>query len=221
MWYNILYDEKRGRRMKIERYGDTGMAANCYLLTDDRETAAVIVDPSVSYRELLAARGRPLPPLTAVLLTHAHYDHMIAIEEWRGLAPLALHRADAPALGNPVLNVYRMFGVQENGTSPAERLLEEGDVITVGAETLTVLHTPGHTPGSVCYRAKDLLLSGDTLFAGTIGRTDLPGGQEDAMRHSLGRLFALDGQIALYPGHGPQTTVEREKKYNPYVQWSK
>ena len=207
--------------MKIERYGDTGMAANCYLLTDDKETAAVIVDPSVPYAELLSRRGRDLPPITAVLLTHAHYDHMIAIEDWRQRAPLALHRADAPALGNPYLNVYRMFGVQENGTSPADQLLEEGDVITVGAETLTVLHTPGHTPGSVCYAANGILLSGDTLFAGTIGRTDLPGGQEEAMRHSLGRLFALDEDTMLYPGHGPQTSVAREKKYNPYAQWSK
>ena len=207
--------------MRIERYGDNGMAANCYLLTDDAETAAVIVDPSVPYNEVLSHRGRKIPPITAVLLTHAHYDHMIAIEDWRSRAPLAVHRADAPALSNAVLNVYRMFGAQENGTSPAERLLEEGDTVTVGTESLTVLHTPGHTPGSVCFLTGGLLLSGDTLFAGTIGRTDLPGGQEEAMRHSLGRLFALDEDVALYPGHGPQTTVGRETKYNPYVQWSK
>ena len=207
--------------MKIERYGDYGMAANCYLLTDDAETVAVVVDPSVPYADLLSRRGRAIPPITAVLLTHAHYDHMIAIEDWRARAPLALHRSDAPALGDPDLNVYRMFGVAENGTSPAERLLDEGDVITVGKETLTVLHTPGHTPGSVCYAAGNLLLTGDTLFAGTIGRTDLPGGQEEAMRRSLGRLFALDADILLYPGHGPQTSIEREMKYNPYVQWSK
>ncbi len=204
--------------MKITRFGGEGYAANGYAVQDDAATAAILVDPVVSPHAL-----SDLPPITAIVLTHAHFDHMLTVNEWRAYsgAPLAVHRGDAPALGNADLNVYRLFTGGEGGTTPAEILLDEGATLHVGEETLTVWHTPGHTPGSICLRGDNFLITGDTLFAGTIGRTDLPGGREQEMRASLGRLFALETEVTLYPGHGPATSIEREKKYNPYAQWSK
>lgn len=203
--------------MKIKRFGGNGYTANGYAVVDDAATATILIDPVVSPDAL-----PDLPPISAIILTHAHFDHMLTVNEWRQrtAAPLAVHRGDAPALGNADLNVYRLFTGGEGGTAPAEILLDEGSTITVGEETLTVWHTPGHTPGSICLAGDGFLITGDTLFAGTIGRTDLPGGREQDMRASLGRLFRLTDDLTLYPGHGPATTILREKKYNPYAQWS-
>lgn len=204
--------------MRITRLGGEGYAANSYAVCDDAGTATLLIDPVVPPNSLPG-----LPPVSLLLLTHAHYDHMLTVNEWRQRtgAPLAVHRGDAPALGNADLNVYRLFTGGEGGTAPAEILLDEGATLNVGEETLTVWHTPGHTPGSICLAGDGFLITGDTLFAGTIGRTDLPGGREQDMRTSLGRLFRLTDDLTLYPGHGPATTISREKKYNPYVQWSK
>ena len=206
--------------MKVECYGGYGYASNCYLVTDDGETEAIIIDPSVSFTPLSRSRGRLLPKIVGILLTHAHYDHMLAVDEWREKtgAPLLIHAADAPALSDGIRNVYRMFTGADGGTSPAERTLKEGDTITCGDECLRVLSTPGHTPGSICLLAGDILFSGDTLFAHSIGRTDLPGGDPAAMSKTLARLKALPDGYTIYAGHGPQTTLSHEKRYNPYLE---
>lgn len=206
--------------MKIECYGGYGYESNCYLVTDDGESEAIVIDPSVSPQRLSRARGRLLPPIGAIVLTHAHYDHMLCIDEWREKtgAPLFIHAADAAALSDGVRNVYRMFTGADGGTSPAERLLAEGDVITCGKEELSVLSTPGHTPGSICLAAGDILITGDTLFAHSIGRTDLPGGDGAAMQKTLTRLKNLPRDFTVYAGHGPKTTLSHEKQYNPYLE---
>lgn len=204
--------------MKIERYGGMSYESNCYLLTDDGELECYIVDPSVSHLEMERARGRALPPVRALLLTHAHFDHMLALDEWRRAGiPLAVHSADAPALGDPQKNLFGYFLQQDIRFSPPEMLLSEGDVLPCGKEELRVLHTPGHALGAVCFMSGGILVSGDTLFAGDIGRTDLYGGHEPTLAASLRRLSLLPEDTAVYPGHGPATTVSREKKYNPYM----
>lgn len=204
--------------MKIERYGGHGYDANCYLLTDDGERACYIVDPSVSRREIEAKRGRALPKVKALLLTHAHFDHMLALDAWRkeGI-PLAVHELDCQALGDPQKNLFGYFLQQDIRFAPAEILLHEGDRLTCGDEEITVLHTPGHALGAVCFASGDILVSGDTLFAGDIGRTDLYGGHEPMLVASLRRLASLPCDMQVYPGHGPATTLSREKKYNPYM----
>lgn len=204
--------------MKIECYGGYGYESNCFLVTDDEESAALIIDPSIPIRQLSRERGKLLPPIVGILLTHAHFDHMLAVNEWREKtgAPLLIHAADAPALSDSEKNVYRLFMGTDGGTDPAERLLAEGDVIVCGKEELRVLSTPGHTPGSICLLADGTLITGDTLFAHSIGRTDLPGGDGHVMQKTLRRLKSMAGDLTVYPGHGPCTTLSHEKQYNPY-----
>lgn len=206
--------------MKIECFGGQGYEANCYLLIDETGEHALVLDPSIDVQTVFRQRGNSLPHIEAVLLTHAHFDHMLGIDSFRTLtgAPLAVHAADAPALGDAYQNVYRLFTGHDGGTAPAERLLQEGDRILLGEESLTVMHTPGHTPGSICLYAPGLLFSGDTLFAGgDIGRSDLPGGREEELLASLQVLGKLPPHTRVYPGHGPQTTIEHEKICNPYL----
>ena len=204
--------------MKAECYNGRFFAANCYLVSDDAETEFAIVDPSVPPSNVTEQRGS-LPPIKYIVLTHAHYDHMLHVDEWRALtrAPLAVHTADSPALGNGELNVYRMFTGRDGGTGEAEILFSDGDTLSLGKESFAVWHTPGHTPGSICLYTDGMLISGDTLFAGTIGRTDLPGGRDEDMQKSLCRLFSFEKDALLYSGHGPKSTLLREKKYNPYA----
>ena len=205
--------------MRVERYGGTGIASNCYLLTDDAAEHALLIDPSVTPEELAAARRVPIPPLTAILLTHAHFDHMLAVDAWRkeGSIPLCVGAQDADALGDANKNAYRLFYGTDKGTASAEHLLSDGERIMLGEEAVTVFSTPGHTPGSLCLYASGVLISGDTLFASSIGRDDLPGGDGTALSVSLARLMTLPEETAVYPGHGPVTSIGREKKYNPYL----
>ena len=204
--------------MKIECYGGMGYEANCYLLTDDEECECYIVDPSVAPLAMERARGRALPRVRAILLTHVHFDHLLALDEWRKTGiPLAVHEADAPALGDPQKNLFGYFLQQNITFAPAEILLHEGDVLPCGKEEIRVLYTPGHALGAVCFAMGDILVTGDTLFAGDIGRTDLYGGHQPTLEASLHRLATLPRDMKVYPGHGPATTLSREKKYNPYM----
>ena len=205
--------------MKVERYGGDGYAANCYLLLDESGQHAIVLDPSLGFRTVLRARGGQMPRIEMILLSHAHFDHMLEVDDWRREtgAPLALHAADAPALADGERNAYSLFFGRDGGTYPAERLLSAGDTLPLGEESLSVLHTPGHTPGCICLYAPGHLLSGDTLFGGSVGRTDLPGGDTGRLMASLRRLMLLPPDTRVYPGHGPETSIEREKKYNPYI----
>ena len=133
--------------------------------------------------------------------------------------PLLVHAEDAASLREPMGMAMHamMFGAVQKAPTP-DRLLVDGDLVEAGALELHVIHTPGHTPGSICLHAPDdaTLFSGDTLFAGSIGRTDFPGGDPDAILRSLGRLAALPEETAVHPGHGPDTTIGREERVNPF-----
>lgn len=206
--------------MKVERYGGAGYESNCYLVLDDAESAALVVDPSVDVRTVFRQRGLSLPPVCAVCLTHAHFDHMLALDDWRRQtgAPLYVGREDAPALGDPEVSLFRMFLGADVTFAPAEKTLSDRDVVRVGNEALTVLATPGHTPGGICLRGDGFLLAGDTMFAhGDFGRTDFPGGDAAALRASLARLARLPDDTTVYPGHGAETTIGREKRIIPYM----
>ena len=186
---------------------------------DDEQKNAVVIDPSVSPSDAISGFGPILPAIHAILLTHAHADHMIALRDWKKTtgAPVLIGEFDLPAMKDPTANVAALLGFDFADFGQADRGLKDGEIIRFGDEVLTVLHTPGHTVGSVCYLSRDAIFSGDTLFAyGGVGRTDFFGGSPPALDASLSRLFSLDPTFTVYPGHGPQTKLAKEKVYHSF-----
>lgn len=201
--------------MNIRRLTLGALETNCYLLDDGQGGPVVIVDPAGEAGRILSAIDGE--PLLAVVLTHGHFDHLGAATELLAArpAPLMVHERDALAITTAAGSGGALFGFHYT-PPPAERLLSHGETIAAGALKLTVLHTPGHTPGSVCLLGDGELFSGDTLFAGSVGRTDFPGGDARLLRASIAQLAALPGETRVHPGHGPGSTIARERRVNPF-----
>ena len=193
------------------------LQANCYLLSDE-EGATAVIDPGDEAGTILETVRAGELAVEAILLTHAHFDHILAADELRREtgAPVYVYETDAPALADPrrSLTVLAKGGA---GPLRADHLLKDGEELRVGRLAVSVLHTPGHTPGSCCFLCGDALFSGDTLFAGSIGRTDFPGGDDQAMAASLRMLAALEPGIRVFPGQGESTTLSKERMENPYL----
>jgi glyoxylase-like metal-dependent hydrolase (beta-lactamase superfamily II) len=200
------------------------LACNCHLLADERTKEAVIIDPGDDAEEILriAAGYKVL----ALLHTHCHFDHMTAtrrVAEATG-AEILIHRSDKEYYDH-LIRQYEQFGRMfgpglGTGEEPltVHRFLEDGGKIAFGNRSLEVLHTPGHTEGSCSFHLEGKLFSGDTLFRGSIGRTDLPGGNLEAELDSIRkRIFPLDPETVVYPGHGPQTQIAIERTENPFL----
>ena len=194
--------------MKILSVCPKSFAANTYILISDKE--AFIVDPSVSVNavERLLAEEKAL--LRGILLTHGHFDHTVSIDTLRDKLhiPLIMHGGDAPMLTDGKINGFYDFYGQESVHRTAQTLVKDGDIIPLGNESIKVISTPGHSPGSVCFlcpdtNGKQFLITGDTLFSNTVGRCDLWGGDESAIVRSLASLRKLDQNMVIYPGHGP------------------
>ncbi len=202
--------------MYLESFFDNPFATNCWLIAADGSEEAVVVDPGFSaphVRAMLEAAGkRPV----AVLATHGHYDHIGSAAAFCGdELPFYIHEHDRMALTDPVV-----WGAgAETPPVPVQdvRTVAEGNVLEFGGFRIEVLHTPGHTPGSVCYRTDGFLLSGDLVFKGTVGRHNFPNSNPADMRRSLQRFLALPDEMDVYPGHGPETTVGRERATNPFL----
>ncbi len=202
--------------MIVSYYPVGALQANCVFVSDENGNTAVI-DPGDEAQRLLKLLNESNLTVTAILLTHAHFDHMLAVRDLQQAtgAPLFVHEADAPALSNEALSLVPAY--LQPYVLEADRLLKDGDTVDIGSLTLTAMHTPGHTLGSCCYRCGDLLVSGDTLFAGSMGRTDLPGGDTAAMFRSLCRLSELPDETRVIAGHGEETTIGYERRYNPFL----
>ena len=207
-------EEKRNDTLNLDICTVVGgpVDVNTYVVGTEGADACVIIDPGAETARVAQAVGRRC--VSAVLLTHAHFDHMMYVEHWlQQGAKLYVHRMDAAALKEPRLNLSGMIRT-ELRLPDADVQLVEGDVIREAGIELTVLHTPGHTPGSVCYLCEDTLFSGDTLFYGSYGRVDFPGGSMRQMRDSLNRLYQLDERVVAYPGHGSKTKIAWERGMN-------
>ncbi|MBE6806498.1 MAG: MBL fold metallo-hydrolase [Ruminococcaceae bacterium] len=193
------------------------LETNCYLVWSEHE--GIVIDPADEAEEILSEVAERGISITAVVLTHAHFDHMLAAEAVCAHtgAPLYIGAGDVDALTDPKRNLSGWFSPGQEITIDKANLLYEGGVISFGNASLTVLETPGHTPGCICLHTENTLFSGDTLFRNSIGRLDFPGGDVTAMKRSLERLLQLPDSTAVYPGHGPDTTIGTEKKYNPYL----
>ena len=194
-------------------------AENCYLVADPASGEAVIVDPGEEAHLFLKRLRFESWTLRAIWLTHAHLDHVAGVAEVKAAtgAPVHLHSLDRE-LYDAVPVQARMFGLAAQAPPPPDADLAEGQTITVGACAFGVLHTPGHTPGHVTFAGHGLALVGDVLFAGSIGRTDLPGGDSETLLRSIHeKLFPLPDETVVYSGHGPETTIGEEKRSNPFV----
>ena len=187
---------------------------NCYLIGDEKEGVCAVVDPGGSAERVLAMIEKSGLELKMILLTHGHWDHVGAIpallKKWPDL-PVYAHKKELCPADEP--NPHYFFP----HAGKNQRTYGEGDTVQVGSLELKVLHTPGHSAGSVVLLAEDTMVSGDTLFAGTCGRVDLVGGVEESMLASLARLGRLEGDYKVCPGHGPMSTLERERQTNPYM----
>lgn len=194
------------------------LETNCYLVWADNGEG-IVIDPADEAEKILSLIRQENITVKAVVLTHVHFDHMLAAElvcAETG-APLYVGQGDADALTDPNRNLSGWFQPGQPVTIAESRFLCDGDVITFGDVALTVMETPGHTPGCICLHTEKTLFSGDTLFRNSIGRLDFPGGDDQAMYSSLERLLHLPEDTAVYPGHGPATTIGTEKKYNPFL----
>ncbi len=195
-----------------------GYQANCYVVYD-HTLQAFIVDPGAEADRILRAVESFHLKVKHVLLTHHHFDHIAAADAVlrQTGATLCMMEPDAIALPDPSRTMWAMAGVDGPCPLKADRLLHDGDTLTVGDMTIEVLHTPGHTPGSCCYLVGDTMFSGDTLFENSIGRVDFTGGSPRDMILSLRKLAALPDDYTVYAGHGDATTLNREKINNPYM----
>ena len=181
---------------------------NCYILWDDSSDRCIVIDPGYEPERVLSAVKDLGKTVQAILLTHGHFDHVGGVREIFAQTDCDIYLCPADC------------AMPENMTAGPlcyTHSCQDGDILNLAGLSLRVLHTPGHTPGSVCYLCGESLFAGDTLFAGSCGRTDLPGGSWQALQNSLSRLKALEADLAVYPGHGEATTLSNEKRYNPYL----
>ena len=181
---------------------------NCYIVRREDSRKALILDPGYEPESILSFLAEHQLTPEAILLTHGHFDHVGAVRELEAETGCRVYLNAKDLAMPPMMTAGPLFYTDTYA---------EGDQLTLAGIPVTVLETPGHTPGSVCLLCQDALFSGDTLFAGSCGRTDLPGGSAPQIRRSLARLAALPGDYRVFPGHGPATTLSEERQCNPFL----
>ena len=197
-------------KVKVLCVGPIG--TNCYILEDEKAKLAAVIDPGDEADKILEVLKEDGVDTQYILLTHGHYDHTTGVPDLHKALPQAeiyIHKADANGAGT---HLFPLAGQVEG-----LKYYDEGDTLTLGSLTIEVLHTPGHSKGSVTLKVADVLFCGDTLFAGSCGRTDLAGGSYTEIMESLKRLGQLEGDFYVCPGHDVTSTLERERRSNPFL----
>ena len=193
--------------------------ANCFIVGCEETLAAAVIDPGDEPDRILQALAESNLTVKLIINTHGHFDHVGAnkrLKEVTG-APILIHPLDAPML-NQLADSAAAWGMAADNSPPPDRELQDGDVVTFGKIIFRVIHTPGHTPGGISLYTEHEVFVGDTLFAGSIGRTDFPGGSFETLKESIQqKLFVLSDDLKVYPGHNQPTTIGVEKRTNPFV----
>ena len=206
--------------MIIESIVVSDFATNCYIAGCEETKEAIIIDAGDNHELILQTLKSLDLELKCIVSTHAHLDHaggVKALQEATG-KPFYINENEMPLLNN-LINQAEIFNVKVSGIPKVDRYIKQGDKITFGRYSLKVLDTPGHTPGGICLLAEGIIFVGDTLFAGSIGRTDLFGGNFDQLMTSIKeQLMSLNDDIKVYPGHGPVTTIGDEREINPFCE---
>jgi glyoxylase-like metal-dependent hydrolase (beta-lactamase superfamily II) len=197
------------------------LGVNCYILGCPETKEGIVVDPGAEPERIMAAVNRLGLRITRVVNTHGHFDHVGGnrrLLEATG-AKLLIHEADAPFLSRAAASAAT-YGLSTDDSPPPDQHLSDGEELAFGTIRLKVLHTPGHTPGGCCLYLEQagMVITGDTLFADSVGRTDFPGSSHEALVAGIrAKLFPLPEETVVHPGHGPATTIGREKRHNPYL----
>lgn len=197
-------------KVSVMQVGPIG--TNCYFLQDEESGLLAIIDPGDDWERILQQVKKAEGEVKYILLTHGHYDHTTAVPDLVKALPgvqVYIHQADANGAGSQLFPLAAQVKDLNN--------YDEGDTLTLGSLTIEVMHTPGHSKGSVTLKVGDVLFTGDTLFCGSCGRTDLRGGSYEEIMESLKRLGELEGDFHVCPGHDRTSTLERERKYNPFL----
>jgi glyoxylase-like metal-dependent hydrolase (beta-lactamase superfamily II) len=200
----------------------SAMAVNCYIVGCEETREVAVIDPGGNPRAILKLLEDDELKAVYIINTHGHIDHIganRAIKDATG-AKILIHEADSKMLVNSVSNFSFLMGSKVT-SPPADQFLKDGDIIKIGNTVeLEVIHTPGHSPGGICLKTGDIMFVGDTLFYGSIGRTDFPGGSYKQLIENIrDRILCYDDKVVCYPGHGPETTVGFERKNNPFLRF--
>ncbi len=197
------------------------LSANCILVWDlkDHLKEGIVIDPGDEPETIMDFINNEGISIKAIICTHAHFDHVGAVPEIKEKTgvPVVIHK-DELELYNSVSDQAALWGYKVDPLPPPDRFIDDGDSLEAGQVRLTVIHTPGHSPGGVCLYGQGIVITGDTLFMGSIGRTDFYGGDYGLIMKSLGKLAALPPETVVIPGHGPSSTIGNEVKNNPFYQ---
>lgn len=204
--------------MKIEKIGRNKFAVNSYIVFDEKTKEAVVIDPAINFSQIDQFIKENELNLLAILLTHGHIDHIAETQllKEKYSVNVYVHTKDNEMLMRPELSLAKEFGYKDLNFA-ADVLVKDGEVLSIGSFVFQIIHTPGHTKGGICLLIEDQMFTGDTLFNGSMGRTDLYGGNDEHMRASLYKLTQFDGKISVHPGHGASSTIEHERNNNPFM----